>query len=340
MDAQEPVIPLQEDDENERQAALDYPPKYRPLQQKNNSLLRSIQSLALYLMIGYLIFPSFTILVMVTAIVLIHELGHFLAMKYFKYSDLGMFFIPLLGAYVSGTKREVSQTQSAIILLAGPLPGVFIGCALYFIDAAYGGLIFWGISVYTISLLFIFLNLFNLLPIYPLDGGQLLNRVFLDEEGYISRVFIYLSIAAMIWFSISLWQKTGSWFYFVLLLFPIYLLLRMRSDSQLTSLEKKLEEDGYDLNMLYEDMTDQQYWELRKKVIANHKAFSDIAPGPPYEYDTREDKLMNAIQSLLHRTFWEDMTIPGKIVLLVIWVAALASPCLLQLDLSFFTRFR
>lgn len=339
MDPQEPAIPLQAGDENDSQAVSDYPPKYIPIQQKGNSALRSVQSLALYLMIGYLIFPSFTILLMVTLIVLIHELGHFLAMKYFKYSDLGMFFIPLLGAYVSGTKREVSQTQSAIILLAGPIPGVIIGTALYFIDAAYGGLIWWGVSVYTISLLFIFLNLFNLLPIYPLDGGQLLNRVFLDEEGYISRIFIYLSIAAMTWFSISLWQKTGSWFYFVLLLFPVYLLLRMRSDSQLTNLEKKLEADGYDLNKLYEDLTDEEYWELRKKVIAHHTAFAGITPGPPYEYDVKEDKVMNAIQSLLHRTFWEDMSIPGKVLLLLIWIAALASPWLLQLDLSFFRRF-
>ena len=65
---------------------------------------------------------------------MIHELGHFFAMKYFHYKDLGIFFIPLLGAYVSGSKREVSQKQSAIILLAGPLPGIIIGIALYLID--------------------------------------------------------------------------------------------------------------------------------------------------------------------------------------------------------------
>lgn len=340
MDQQEPAITQQEGGAIDDQAALVYPPKYTPIQPKGNPLLRSIQSLALYLMVGYLIFPGFSFLVMVTLIVLIHELGHFLAMKYFRYSDLGMFFIPLLGAYVSGTKREVSQTQSAIILLAGPLPGMIIGIALYYIDAAAGGLIFWGLSLHTISLLFIFLNLFNLLPIYPLDGGQLLNRVFLDEEGIVSRIFIYVSIAGITWFAISLWQKTGSWFYFAILLFPIYLLLRMRTDAQLNNLEKKLENDGYDLNKEYNDLTDEQYWELRKKVIANHSAYTDINPGPPYEYHPKEDKIMNAIQSLLHRTFWEDMSIAGKILVSVIWLAALASPWLLQLDLSFINPFR
>jgi hypothetical protein len=36
----------------------------------------------------------------------------------------GDFFIPLLGAYASGTKREVSQKQSAIILTGRPLPAL------------------------------------------------------------------------------------------------------------------------------------------------------------------------------------------------------------------------
>ena len=36
----------------------------------------------------------------------------------------------MLGAYASGTKREVSQKQSAIILLAGPLPGIIAGILL------------------------------------------------------------------------------------------------------------------------------------------------------------------------------------------------------------------
>src|SRR5690349_4802270 len=86
-----------------------YPPKYEKQDATANIWLKSIISLALYLVLGYYVFPSYKILLLITAIVIIHEMGHFLAMKYFRYSDLGIFFIPLLGAYVSGTKREVSQ---------------------------------------------------------------------------------------------------------------------------------------------------------------------------------------------------------------------------------------
>src|SRR5688572_4994082 len=94
---------------------LIYPPKYQKQENPANIWMKSIISLALYLILGYYVFPSYITLLLITANVVIHELGHFAAMKFFRYKDLGIFFIPLLGAYVSGTKREVSQKQSAII---------------------------------------------------------------------------------------------------------------------------------------------------------------------------------------------------------------------------------
>src|SRR5215472_3613607 len=109
-----------------------YPPKPELENKKGNAWLRSTISLALYLLIGYYFFSAnWALLLILTGIVIFHELGHFIAMKLFHYKELGIFFIPLLGAYASGTKREVSQKQSAIILLAGPLPGIIVGVALF-----------------------------------------------------------------------------------------------------------------------------------------------------------------------------------------------------------------
>jgi len=110
-----------------------YPPKFQKPEQPSNVWIKSIVSLALYLVLGYYIFHSFTMLLLITAIVIFHELGHFFAMKFFRYKDLGIFFIPLLGAYVSGSKREVSQKESSIILLAGPIPGIILGIVFYFL---------------------------------------------------------------------------------------------------------------------------------------------------------------------------------------------------------------
>src|SRR5688500_17771621 len=130
---------------------------------KTNIWLKSIASLILYLAIGYFFFSHrWVFLLIITAIIVFHELGHFTAMKIFRYDDLGIFFIPLLGAYVSGTKQEVSQKQSAIILLAGPLPGIILGIILYLADQNSSGMYLFDISVSRIALLLIILNLINL----------------------------------------------------------------------------------------------------------------------------------------------------------------------------------
>src|SRR5690349_2423346 len=157
--------------------AFVYPPKPPGEEPKSrtNVWLRSISSLLLYLAIGYYFFnQNWTLVLVLTAVVVFHELGHFLAMKIYNYTDLGIFFIPLVGAYASGKKKEVSQLQSSIILLAGPVPGIIVGIGIQ-LTAKYFTSDYEQLRLLnSISWVLIYLNLLNLLPIYPLDGGQLL----------------------------------------------------------------------------------------------------------------------------------------------------------------------
>jgi stage IV sporulation protein FB len=309
-----------------------YPPKYEKTEQPSNIWLKSVTSLALYLVLGYYIFPSYKILLLITAIVMIHELGHFFAMKFFRYKDLGIFFIPLLGAYVSGTKREVSQRQSAIILLAGPLPGVILGIIFYLIDQNSDGIYWLDVSLSRIALLFIILNLINLFPIYPLDGGQLLNRVFLDEESVWSRLFVLLSIALMCWLAFKLP-------FYPLLIFPAMMLLRFFGDKKINLIEKKIETEGINTDIEYKDLPDKDYWKIRDILIEEHTSYKDLSPGPPYEYSNKEEKIMVTIQGLLHRHLIQDVSVMGKIFIFLVWAAAFAAPWLLNMDMSFFSRF-
>lgn len=315
-------------------------PKYTREDTGSNVWLRSVISLALYLIVGYYIFPSYKILLLITAIVVIHEMGHFLAMKFFRYADLGIFFIPLLGAYVSGTKREVSQKESAVILLAGPLPGILIGILFNYLaeSTPYPDAYVWGISYEQISSWFILLNLFNLLPVYPLDGGQLLNRVFLDEEGWLGKLFVFLSAGALVWFAWNLYSRTGHPVYFVFLLFPLSMILRMSGDARLRAVEKKIETEGIDMDKSYEDLPDADYWRIRNILVSEYTPLQDIPAAPPYEYHEKEEKIMSTIQSLLHRHLLQDLGIAGKIFVFLLWAAAIASPWLLHINMGFFSR--
>jgi stage IV sporulation protein FB len=320
--------------------AVVYPPKYEKKDQTTNIWIKSVISLGLYLFLGYHIFHSFQMLLLITGVVLFHELGHFFAMKFFRYKDLGIFFIPLLGAYVSGSKREVSQKESAIILLAGPLPGIILGIIFYLLYQNDPSLSIGDISFGDVALLLVFLNLINLFPVYPLDGGQLLNRVFLDEEGWIGKAFVFISIGLLVWFSWRLYSYHNNQpIYLIFLFFPLMMLLRMFGDNKLRSVEKKIETEGIDMDKSYEDLPAEDYWKIRNILIEQHPAFSDVPPAPPYEYDGKEEKIMTTIQSLLHRHLVEDVSVVGKIFILLIWVAAIASPWLLNMNMYFFRQF-
>ena len=294
-------------------------PKSRP-----NVWLKSLGSLAFFLIVGYFFFKqNWTLVLVLTGVVVFHELGHFVAMKIYKYQELGIFFIPLLGAYVSGKKQEVSQTQSAIILLAGPIPGIFFGIILHFLSVQLD-LDF----LEKVAWIMIFLNVLNLLPVYPLDGGQLLHRLFLDDYNILGKIFVLLSVALMSWIAIS------SGFYF-LLFFPFMMISRMIGDVQHERIEKKIEAEGVDLMKSYDELTAEEYWRIRNAVIKYYPQFKDVQPSPPYEISPKEDQIISAIQGLLQRSLIQDLSLTGKFLILIVWIGFFLAPFIIKNPLNY-----
>ncbi|MEI7701010.1 MAG: hypothetical protein WCK86_14520 [Planctomycetia bacterium] len=124
-------------------------------------------SLALYAAIAVWSLPDLTT-TWVVLTVLLHEAGHFVAMDLRGYSNLNMFFIPFIAGAVTGEKKNASPDDQLIMLLAGPTPGLLIGCLIYWLDAlhpipATRPFIIWLVA----------LNLLNRLPIWPFDGGRI-----------------------------------------------------------------------------------------------------------------------------------------------------------------------
>jgi|SRR5688572_4417679 len=300
-------------------------PELEEPKRKPNVWFKSLASLAFFLVIGYFFFKSnWTLVLILTAVVLVHELGHFTAMKIYKYQELGIFFIPLLGAYVSGKKQEVSQKQSAIILLAGPVPGIFLGIILHILSIRLESDL-----LEQIAWISIFLNVLNLLPVYPLDGGQLLHRLFLDNYEILGKIFVVLSVALMTWVAIS------SEFLF-LLFFPFMMITRMIGDIQHERVEKKIEAEGIDLMKSYEQLTAEEYWRIRNAVIRYYPQFKDVNPSPPYEISPKEEQIINTIQGLLQRSLIQDLSIGAKILILVIWIGFFLAPFLIKNPFIYF----
>lgn len=136
---------------------------------------------------------------LLVGVLLLHELGHFLAMKHFGYRDVSMFFIPFFGAAVSGRKMDVRPAQEVLMILAGPLPGILLGVPLLlFASAGQHPLL------KQAAVMLILINGINLLPIKPLDGGRFFELVIFCRWRWISVLFGFLSVIGFAYFMIEL----------------------------------------------------------------------------------------------------------------------------------------
>lgn len=105
-------------------------------------------------------------------LILVHEMGHVLAMRWYGLSASPPIFIPLVGALINLREQPRNAWEEAVIGIGGPVLGTA------------GAILCYYYAVHTQSTLALalaevafFLNLFNLVPLPPLDGGRVMAAV-------------------------------------------------------------------------------------------------------------------------------------------------------------------
>ena len=120
------------------------------------------------------------------AILVFHEYGHLRAMRSFGIKTKGMYLIPFVGGVAVGEKAT-TYWQEIYISMQGPVFG------LYMTLLAWGAyyLTSWPLlgALASFSAL---INVFNLLPIYPLDGGHVIKAIAMSMSKTRSWVFLIL----------------------------------------------------------------------------------------------------------------------------------------------------
>jgi Zn-dependent protease len=97
----------------------------------------------------------------------VHEMGHVIALRREGIKASAPFFIPFMGAVVWSKSLGQNALAEARVGLAGPVLGS-LGAAACIPLASATGSDYWTALAFT----GFFLNLFNLLPVVPLDGGR------------------------------------------------------------------------------------------------------------------------------------------------------------------------
>ncbi len=122
------------------------------------------------------------------SLLLVHEMGHVLALRHYGIPATTPIFIPFVGAFVGMKQMPKDAWEEAIVAIAGPIVGS-IGAALCLAVFLVSGAKLW-LWLFAMGLI---LNLFNLIPCSPLDGGRVVGAVW--------RGFWVLGIAGMLWFA-------------------------------------------------------------------------------------------------------------------------------------------
>ncbi len=111
---------------------------------------------------------SFVQTIIISILIIIHELGHLLMAKILNVEVDKIYIYPLGGITKLNLELNSHPLQESLILVSGPILQIVAYALCLLIFPNYKSLI----EYYHYQVLF-----FNLLPIYPLDGGKLLNVI-------------------------------------------------------------------------------------------------------------------------------------------------------------------
>ncbi len=253
-------------------------------------------------------------------VLLVHEFGHFSMMKRFNYENVRMLFIPLMGAFVQGSKDRYSQKESLMVVVFGPFPGIILGSIGLYLSGVYQ--LDW---LLLLSFIFIFVNAINLLPIDPLDGGQLLKLIVIRQRDLYLMVFALISSLSLILvgFLMKDWLVAG---------FGFLMGIRVRAMQKNFQLRKELNELNVNYISTYEELSNRDYHLIKQVLIKDKPALGELNEFSMEEGNTI---LASYVSDLLIPPIKKDLSMLGKVILFSSWILLFLLPIYLMLTLNF-----
>lgn len=152
-----------------------------------------VVSAVLFVGLGAVIF-GLQVSVIVLAVIVFHEAGHWLAMRVAGHRNVQITLLPLLGGVTIGYEMDPSAAKRAWVALAGPIPGIVIGWAL--LAVALAGDLGPELRSWTLlgAAMLLALNYLNVLPVPPLDGAHVVRALLPHRWAWVQVAALLLGV--------------------------------------------------------------------------------------------------------------------------------------------------
>lgn len=173
---------------------------------------------------------------MIIVMLFVHESGHIWAMKQYGVKTKGIYFIPFVGGAAVAESEFPSRKAEVVIAIMGPIWGfalALVAGAVYYLteNPLFAAASSWMAMI----------NLFNLLPINPLDGGRIFKSVAFSVRSRLGFVFLVFGILASV--LITYYAKLGL-FVFIIFIGSLDLFIEWRKRNPIKKQDRDALIDG------------------------------------------------------------------------------------------------
>lgn len=284
-------------------------------QDRKSQLVKFGLSVLLFVAVFFSVLQeNFLFVCEIVGILLFHELGHFIAIKLYGYKSVNMMFIPFIGAMVSGNAQKISQKQRINIALLGPLPGILVGSVMLmlFLNGNQNAILL------EVSLLLLVINVLNLSPLDPLDGGHIIEALFFPKNDNSKMYFTLISSLVVICLG---WYLD----FLILMLFGFFMAFKVRGFQKSQRIYQDLQDIEFNYTRPYEKLTNKDYWTLRRVFLDNNPKIKDIIPSEMVLWEN-ERLIVDQIKQLLKLEITLDLKIGQKIAYFMVYLISVAIP--------------
>jgi hypothetical protein len=166
------------------------------------------------------------------------------------------------------------------------------------------------------GVLFALINVMNLIPLDPLDGGQLLYLLFFDKKDALRLYFLLASSLFII--------GTGLYFQnYIVVIFGFLLGLRVRAFQKIYGIHKTLREMDVEYVSTYDNLPDSDYNKIARVVLDHSTLAKKMSESGVIHTPEFDEVMASEVNSVLEVPVKKDMSMTRRFIYLSLWFGSM-----------------